>query len=166
MGLLALSLLFVGATLVTNGICRICKIDAKSTSALNLITGFVLVSGNLIALTKAAEIVDYINVASGFLFGFTYIFIFANNAFSLDLRPFGLYSFFATIYAVTMGIVSTCGGDAKFAFLWFAWAVLWFSGTAEINFNWKISKIAPYIVIAVGIFAAFIPAMMMFLSIW
>ena len=185
MGLLALSLLFVGIVLFVNGMGRIKNIDPKSTAVLNLIVGFIIISGNLMAMGKAADIMAYQNIASGYLFGFTYIFIFANSMFDLDLKPFGWFSLFAAIYACVMGILALgispsimesdiWGGtslvaavaDYKFAYLWFMWTILWLSGFVEIICNVKMAKIAPYIVMVEGIFAAFIPSILMFLGLW
>jgi len=165
MGFLGLSLLFVGITLVSNGLNRFFKTDAKSTAVMNLFTGFLLVIGNIIMLAKADDIMAFQNTASGFLFGFTYLFIAANYLFKLDLRPFGLYCFFVTIYAVIMAI-SSYSTDIRFVLLWGAWAVLWLEGFLELVLKIKLEKAFPYISIAVGLFAAFIPAIFMLTDRW
>ena len=165
MGILGISLLFVGIVLVMNGVNRLSNVDAKSTAFMNLVTGFVIVMANLIMLTKAEDILQYQNVASGFLFGFTYLFIAANYLWKLDLRPFGWFSLFVAIYAVVMAI-SAWGADIRFVLLWSAWAVLWLEGFLELVLNMKLSKLFPYLAIVEGIFAAFIPAMLMLTNRW
>ena len=164
MGLLGISLLLVGITLISNGVNRFANVDAKSTAFMNLVTGILLITGNIIALAKAAEIIEYQNVASGFLFGITYIFIAANYLFNFDLRPFGWYCLFVAAYAVVMAVSSI--GDYKFVFLWSAWAVLWGEGFLELAAGLKLAKIFPYISIAVGLFAAFIPSILMLTNNW
>ena len=165
MGLLGISLLFVGITLVSNGLNRFFNIDAKSTAVMNLFTGFIIVIGNIIMLAKAGGIMQYQNTASGFLFGITYLFIAANYLFKLDLRPFGIYSLFAAIYAVIMAVLSY-GADIRFVLLWGAWAALWLEGFLELVLKIKLEKIFPYLSIAIGIFAAFIPAILMLTDKW
>ena len=169
-GVLGLSLLFVGIVLVVNGVGRLFKFDAKSMSIMNIITGFIIVSINFLSLNGVlnnpdALIGDYLNIASGFLFGFTYIFIAANYLFKLDLRPFGWFSFFVAIYAAVMSIMAFIDADLLFGFLWAAWAVLWLEGFLALVVKLKLEKLFPYLSIAEGIFAAFIPAILMLLGV-
>ena len=165
MGVLGISLLFVGITLVSNGLNRFLKTDGKSTAFMNLFTGFILVTGNIIMLVKASDIMQYQNVASGFLFGITYLFIAVNYLFKIDLRPFGLYSLFVAIYATVMA-VSSYGVDIRFVLLWGAWAILWLEGFLELVLKFKLEKIFPYLSILIGLFAAFIPAILMLTDKW
>ena len=158
-------MLFVGITLVSNGLNRFLNTDAKSTAIMNFFTGFILVIGNIIMLAKAVDIIEYQNVASGFLFGITYLFIAANYLFKLDLRPFGLFSLFVAVYAVIMA-VSSYGVDIRFVLLWGAWAALWLEGFLELVLKIKLDKLFPYLSIAVGLFAAFIPAIFMLTGKW
>ena len=165
MGFLGLSLLFVGITLVSNGLNRFFNTDAKSTAVMNLFTGTILFIGNIIMVAKASEIIQFQNAASGFLFGVTYLFIAANYLFKLDLRPFGLFSLFVAIYASIMAVLSY-GTDFRFVLLWGAWAVLWLEGFLELVLKLKLEKVFPYLSIAIGIFAAFIPAIIMLTDRW
>jgi len=165
-GMLGIALLFVGIVLVMNGVSALGKIDAKSTAFMNLVTGFVIVLGNVIMLAKAGDAIEFRNVASGFLFGFTYLFIAANYLLKLDLRPFGWFSLFVAIYATVMAIDSYSPDDIRFTLLWGAWALLWLEGFLELSLKLKISKIFPFLSIAEGIFAAFIPSMFMLMEKW
>jgi len=165
MGLLGISLLFVGITLVSNGLGRFLKIDPKSTAFMNLFTGSLLVIGNIIMLAKANDIMQFQNVASGFLFGITYLFIAVNCLFKLDLRPFGIYSLFVAVYAIIMAVFSY-KTDIRFVLLWSAWALLWLEGFLELVLKIKLEKIFPYLCILIGLFAAFIPAILMLTDKW
>ena len=167
MGVLGIYLLFVGIVLVLNGVSRFYKLDAKAIAFMNAITGTIIVLGSFINFAKGGDTLAYQNVASGFLFGFTYIFIAANNFFNLDWRPFGWFSLFVTIYAVFMAVLAGQSGDYQFVYLWAAWALLWLNGFLDIVFKMKsMSKIFPYLSIVVGIFAAFIPSLMMLTDKW
>jgi acid-activated urea channel len=167
-GVIGVYLLFVGIVLVINGVNRLNgMIDPKSLSIMNLITGAIIVIGTFINFARAGSTLDYMNVASGFLFGFTYIFIAANNLFGLDWRVFGWFSLFVTIYAIYQTWMSISAGDWGFTFLWFAWALLWLNGFLDTVVGMpSMSRIFPYLSIAVGIFAAFIPALMMLTDRW
>ena len=165
MGFLGISLLFVGITLVSNGLYRFLNTDAKSIAAMNLFTGSILFIGNVIMLAKASDIMQFQNTASGFLFAVTYLFIAANYLFKLDLRPFGLFSLFVAVYASIMAVLSY-GTDFRFVLLWSAWAVIWLEGFLELVLKIKLEKFFPYLSIAVGLFAAFIPAVLMLTDKW
>ena len=166
MGLLGVNLVLVGIVLIMNGVNRLSNIDAKSTAFMNVVTGVILVVGNFIMMTKAVEIIDYRNIASVFLFGITYLFIASNYLFKLDLRPFGWFSLFVAIYAIVMLTSAFSEGDMKFCFLWGAWAILWLEGFLELVAKMKLSKVFPYLSIAEGIFATFIPGMLMLMDKW
>ena len=163
--MLAVSLVFVGIALVINGVSRLFKIDAKSTAVINLIAGGVLLICNVILLSKATVTVDYINATSGLLFGFTYIFIACNLLFKLDLRPFGWYSLFVATYAAVMAVLAFISKSWFYGALWIAWLILWLEGFLEIVCKAKLGKVFPWLSIAEGIFAAFIPAILIFLEV-
>lgn len=166
-GVLGINLLFVGIVLVLNGVNRFYKLDAKSTAFMNAVTGVIIVLGCFINFAKGGDTLAYQNVASAFLFGFTYIFIAANHLFKLDWRPFGWFSLFVAIYAVFMAVLAGQARDFKFVYLWTAWALLWLNGFLDSVLKMKsMSKIFPYLSIAEGIFAAFIPSLMMLTDQW
>jgi len=167
MGVLGIYLLFVGIVLVINGVNRFYKLDAKSMAIMNAFTGAIIVLCCFINFAKGGDTLAYQNIASGFLFGFTYIFIASNNLLKLDWRPFGWFSLFVTVYAVFMAFLAIQSRDFKFVFLWAAWALLWLNGFLDIVLGMKsMSKIFPYLSIMVGVFAAFIPSVMMLTDKW
>jgi len=169
MGWLGVCLLFVGIALFSNGIAAIIKMDGKSVAFINLVTGLVIVGGNFISLGKAdfADTMAYNNVAAGLLFGFTYLFIAANYLLKLDLRAFGYYSICVVAFAVVSAVVCFLGGAVPLACLWVAWAVLWLEGFLELSCGLKaLGKIFPALSILEGVFAAFIPAIMMLFGVW
>jgi acid-activated urea channel len=169
MGWLGVCLLFVGIALFSNGIAAIIKMDGKSTAFINLVTGLVIVGGNFISLGKAdfADTFAYNNAAAGFLFGFTYLFIAANYLLKLDLRAFGYYSICVVVFAVVSAVVCFSGGAVPLACLWTAWAVLWLEGFLELSCGIKaLGRVFPALSILEGIFAAFVPAILMLFGVW
>ncbi len=162
--MLGVALLFVGITLISNGYLILKKADVKSIAFMNIITAIVLIVGNFIGLARAQTMADYSNAGGGFLFGFTYAFIACNLLFNLDPKASGIYSGMVAVFAIVMGVVSIDSGAYNYAYLWFMWAVLWASTFVENILNKPLGKFVPYLCIIEGIFAAFIPSLMMFLS--
>jgi acid-activated urea channel len=143
--------------------------DGKSTAFINAVTGLVLVGGNFISLGKAdfADTLAYNNIAAGFLFGFTYVFIAANYLLKLDLRAFGWYSACVVVFAVTSAAVCFSSGAVPLGCLWAAWAVLWLEGFLELSCGIKaLGRIFPALSMLEGVFAAFIPALLMVFGAW
>lgn len=164
--MLAVALIFVGITLLTNGILILEKVDAKTMSFMNIITSIVLIVGNFVELTKAITMTDYSNVVGGFLFGFTYLFIAANLLLGLDTRAYGWYSGMVAVFSIIMAITTIPSGLYNYVYLWLAWAVLWGVGFIENALKKPLGKFTPILCIAEGIFAAFIPAVLMILGKW
>lgn len=162
--MLAVALLFVGITLISNGFLFLQKSDVKSIAVMNIITAIVLIGGNFIGLAQAETMMDYSNAGGGFLFGFTYVFIAANLLFGLDPKASGWYSGMVAVFACIMGVVSLQSGTWNYAYLWFAWTILWGATFVENILGKSLKKGMSYLCIAEGIFAAFIPAVLMFLD--
>ncbi len=157
MGFLALSLSFVSITLIINGVGRLRGVDAKSIAFFNVFTGLLLFIGNTIAITRAATNLDYNNATAGFLFSVTYLLIAAMNVLKIDARVFGWFSLWAAIFAV-FSACTLFGVINWLAVLWLAWAILWLSGTIEINWKVKWGNVGAYIIILEGILATGLPA--------
>jgi len=167
MGVLGVYLLFVGITLVLNGVARLTNINMKSVALMNAITGLIIVVASFINFSHAQTTGNFADVASGFLFGFTYVFIAANNWFNLDWRPFAWFSLFVAIWAIYQTILSAQAHSWGFVWLWLAWAAVWANGFLDTIVGMKsMGRIFPYLSIFVGITAAFIPAMMMLTDTW
>jgi acid-activated urea channel len=166
-GNLGIYLLFVGITLVVNGAARFTKIDGKSVALMNALTALVIIVGSLINFNNSTGTGDYVNVASGFLFGFTYIFIALNYWLNLDWRVFGWFSLGVTIWALFHAILSFQVGSWSFVYLWVIWALLWLNGFLDTVVGMKsMGKIFPYLSIVVGVAGAFVPALMMLTDTW
>jgi acid-activated urea channel len=169
MGLLGVYLFFVSITLISNGVAALHKIDFKSASFINIITGSIIVISSFIMIARVdfVDTMAYNNINAGFLFGFTYIFIAANYLLKLDLRSFGWYSFCVAIFAVISAIVSFKSGAIGMCILWSAWAVLWLEGFLELAAGFKkLGRVFPYLSILEGIFAAGVPSILMLFGIW
>lgn len=164
--MLGVALLFVGITLISNGALILQKVEAKSIAVMNIVTAIVLIGGNFIQLAHAKTMADYCNVGGGFLFGFTYAIIASNLIFNLDPKVNGWFSGMVALFAIIMGIQCINISALNYAYLWFAWAVLWGSTFVETILKKPLGNFTPYLCIFEGIFAAFIPAIMMFAEKW
>jgi len=167
MGVLGVYLLFVGITLFLNGVARLTDIPPRAVALMNAITAVIILIGSFINFSHAVATADFESVASGFLFGFTYVFIAINTWFNLDWRPFAWFSLFVAIWAVYEMILAIQGHSWGFVWLWFAWALVWANGFLDTICGWKLmGRIFPYLVMFVGLTAAFIPAMLMLTDRW
>lgn len=167
MGALGISLLFVCIALLNNGVGALKKTDAKTLSFLNIVTGFVIIAVNLISLSKADTTMAYLNVASGFLFGFTYLFVAANMLFKLDGSAFGWFSLVVAVFATIQGVIALADGIVWMGLLWIMWALLWLEGFLELSCKVKrLGKVYPWLAIFEAVFAAGIPAVLMLLEVW
>ncbi|MCL2375164.1 MAG: hypothetical protein FWC82_01365 [Firmicutes bacterium] len=192
--MLGISLLFVGIVLTHNGVMFMSKKDGeplivqngKSIAVFNLIVGSLIVLMNLIwfgthlpsALASEGAVglrhIEFQNIAAGFLFGVTYIFIGLNILLKLDMRPFGWYCLGVAIFALIIAtdsfvaFASGAGIDLLIlGILWILWFPLWLAGTLEFNLGiTKMGKVFPWMSIIGGIISAFIPAIALLLGWW
>lgn len=177
--MLGLILLYVGIVLINNGVCRIYKVDGKSTSVMNVFVGLLSILGNTVVFIHgdlAAGSFDingdgsaeFYAAATGLLFGFTYLFIAVNHLFKLDLRPYGWYCLFVAVNSIPAAYLSYLSGSPEatwMAIIWLAWGVLWLTGFIECVFNVEL-KFVPYLSILEGILTAWIPAWLFFIGYW
>ncbi len=164
--MLGLALLFVGITLISNGYLFLKEVDTKSIAIMNIITAVVLITGNFIALTQATTMLDYSNVGGGLLFGFTYAIIAVSLLFNIDKKVSGIYSGMVAIFAIIMGTAAISSASYNYAYLWFVWTILWGATFVENILEKPLGKKMSYLCIFEGIFAAFIPAIMMFFEVF
>ena len=92
--MLGIVLLYVGIVLINNGIARLTKIDAKSAAVMNIFTGALSVTLNILAIARGefsldtnTSLSDFYSAGTGLLFGFTYLFVAINSIFDLHKRP-------------------------------------------------------------------------------
>lgn len=181
MGWLGVCLVFVGITLFGNGLGAKIGLNPKSTAYMNILTCALLVLGNLIQLarTQPGDTFAYNNIAAGLLFGFTYAFLAANHLWGLDLRAFGIYSLFASVFALVSAFMSftaiklapggslLSNGSFWMGVLWLVWSLLWLEGFAELLAGHsRIGRFFPGLSMFEGVFATFIPGMLMLWDAW
>lgn len=160
--MLGVCLLYVGIVLINNGFCRLYGVDGKSTAVMNIFTGALSIVINVLSLIQG----EYYAAATGLLFGFTYLFVVANNLFQLDTRPYGVYSLFVAINTLPCAWIDYAGGDTKMAIIWILWGILWLTGFIECNMKKDLGKFVPYLAIFEGIITAWVPGFLMLRGMW
>ena len=168
--MLGVCLLFVGIVLINNGICTLMKVPPKAAAVMNIFVGGLSIFINFVSLVQG----NYYAAGTGLLFGFTYLFVAANNIFGLDSRPFAVFSTFVAINAVVFGIIEGVTGsealgivpDWRWAAIWWLWAVLWGSAFVTDILKKNPGKFVPALQIFEGIVTAWIPGIMLLLKVW
>ena len=107
--MLGVILLYVGMVLMSNGICRLTKIQDKSLVVMNIFTGGLGLILNIIAISigvaQNAAYSWYYASATGLLFAFTYLYTAINTIFDFDQRLYGWYSLFVAINTIPAGLL-------------------------------------------------------------
>ena len=166
--MLGVCLLLVGIVLINNGICTLYQVDGKSTAVMNLLVGGLSVFINCTSLVQG----NYYAAGTGFLFGFTYLFVAANKLFQLNPIPFAWFSGFVAVNAAIFGTVEGFLGtsflqpDWRWACIWYLWAILWSTAFIEDVLGKKLGKFVPYLQVLEGVVTAWIPGVMLLLQIW
>ena len=102
---------------------------------------------------------EYYAAATGLLFGFIYLFIGFNAVFGLDGRVLGWFSLFVAVNTVPASVLSLLKDhDPLFFTIWLAWGVLWLLMFVESVLKKDLKNTVPILLIAEGIFTAWIPA--------
>ena len=170
--MLGVVLLYVAIVLISNGIARLCQVDAKSQSIMNLFTGGLSVICNVIVIVfgeVSGSTSEFYAAATGLLFGFTYLYIALNGIFNLDQRLYGWYSLFVAANSVPAGILCVLDGgvyNMAMAIIWWLWGVLWLTGWIETVVKKNLGKFVGYLSVFEGIVTAWIPGFMMIAGWW
>lgn len=172
--MLGVVLLYVGIVLINNGIARLTNIDAKSAAIMNIFTGALSVTLNVIAIAHGefnldtnTSLSDFYSAGTGLLFGFTYLFVAINSIFDLDTRPYGWYSLFVAINAFPAAYISyTIEGDWRMAIIWLLWGILWLTGFIENVLKRDLGKFVGYLAVFEGIVTAWLPGFLILRNLW
>lgn len=161
--MLAVGLLFVGITLISNGYCGLAGVDKKSTALLNILTGSLSFMINTTYLLQG----EYYSAGTGYLFAFTYLLVGLIYLFNLDIRIYGIFALFVAINTIPSAWVAyTIEGDWRFTIIWLLWGILWFAGFVESILKIDITKPVLYLAIFEGIVTCWIPGYLMLVNLW
>jgi hypothetical protein len=122
----SVSLFFIGAVLIVNGLALHGRIEPKGTAPVNAIVGILLVAAaGRLALPTGADEAALVGAAGFLLFGITYLWVALNAWTGHPAGGLGWYCAWATGVSVFLGLVNLIHEDnPKFALLWLLWALL------------------------------------------
>ena len=122
----SVSLFFIGAVLIVNGLALHGRIEPKGTAPVNAIVGILLVAAaGRLALPTGADEAALVGAAGFLLFGITYLWVALNAWTGHPAVGLGWYCAWATGVSVFLGLVNLVHeDDPKFALLWLLWALL------------------------------------------
>ena len=164
--MLGVILLYVGMVLMSNGICRLTKIQDKSLVVMNIFTGGLGLILNIIAISigvaQNAAYSWYYASATGLLFAFTYLYTAINTIFDFDQRLYGWYSLFVAINTIPAGLLCF----HWYGIIWWLWGILWLTGFIETVLKKNLGSFVGWLGVIEGIITAWIPGFMMLTGVW
>ncbi|MDF1585460.1 AmiS/UreI family transporter [Marinimicrococcus flavescens] len=164
--LLGLSLLYVGAVLVLNGLWMLDRIGSREIWVMNLFAGMVtLLVALKLALGEGADAQTIKAGALTLLFTFTYLWVAINQHIEADGRGLGWFSLFVAITVLPVAAETLfAAGDIWATWLglcWAAWSVLWFMFFLLLAMQRPIKRLTGYVTAAQGVLTAWLPGVLM-----
>ena len=166
MGMLGVTLIFVGAVLFINGMGGLKRVDDRSMAVFNFMVGSLFLFAALLSLVRAETTQDYYGVVAILLFAFTYLYIAASLWFELDLRGLGWYCFFVALTTVPYAALNYQADNYRLGSMWLAWGVLWYMFYLAYVPGKNLGKLLPYATVATGICTGWIPGLLMLTENW
>jgi len=169
----AVGLLYVGAVLFINGLSLVGLVRGTSLVPMNIFVGILQVVTPFYLIFSADGDQATIVGASGlFLFGFTYLYVAANNTFNLDGTGLGWFCLFLAIAAVIYAWWNFANYSALadtdrdvgdlLGVLWATWAVLWLLFFLVLGLGMTgLTKFTGAWCAAQGIYTGLIPAVIL-----
>lgn len=160
--LLGLSLFYVGAVLILNGLWMLGRIGDREIPVINLFTGglTLLVSFKL-AFGEAADSTSIKAAALSLLFSLTYLWVAFNRLTGADGRGLGWFSLFVAITAVPVAIdalrIASTPWDWWLGASWAAWSVLWLLFFLMLALHKPIARLTAWTAIGQGVLTAWVP---------
>ena len=160
--LLGLSLFYVGAVLILNGLWMLGRIGEREIAVINLFTGGLTLLVSLkLALGEGADAESIKAAALSLLFSLTYLWFAFNRLSAADGRGLGWFSLFVAITAVpvaidTLSTASTLWGWWS-GLSWAAWALLWLLFFVMLVLNKPVVRFTAAMAIAQGVFTGWLP---------
>lgn len=160
---LPLSLLFVGAVLVLNGLWMLGRIADREIVVINLVTATVTSFVAALMLIRAETVADVRAVAMTLLFSVTYLWVAYNRLTDVDGRGLGWFSLFVSI-SVLPEIWHSFAAASSFmdiwlGLCWLGWSALWFLYFLTLALDHPLGRITPKATLIAGIVTAWLPAL-------
>ncbi|MCK0151596.1 transporter [Marivita sp. S6314] len=162
---LPLSLLFVGAVLVLNGLWMLGRIADREIIVINLVTAAVTATVALLTLIRAEALTDVRNTALTLLFSVTYLWVAINRMTGADGRGLGWFSLFVAITVLPEAITTLSAAqtvmDLWLGLCWLAWSGLWFLYFVTLALQHPLVRPTAHATLAAGVLTAWMPALVL-----
>ena len=161
--LLGLSLLYVGAVLILNGLWMLGRIGEREIMVINVFTGMLTLLVSLrMALGEGADAASIKAGAFSLLFSLTYLWVACNRLSGADGRGLGWFSLFVSLTAIPISfdMLSTATASAGERWLgasWAAWAVLWLLFFMLLALRKPLQRLTAWTAIGQGIATGWVP---------
>lgn len=156
-----ISLVFVGAALILNGIAPLLKLQKKTLVMFNALVGGMIIIFNLYGAMTNSDPKKFAEYLGGLLFGFTNILIAFDLAYNLDKKIMGIYSLFSTIVAVCLAFFYFSEAKTLLAVMWLIWMTIWLAAFVGGALTPKAMPFVYGFYIAHGLFSTFMVGMLM-----
>lgn len=164
--LLPLSLLFVGAVLVLNGLWMFGRIADREIMIINFATAALTGLVALLGMINPVDTGGVRDAALTLLFTLTYLWVGVNRLTGADGRGLGWFSLFVSISVIpeAIRVLATASGpmDLWLGLCWVAWAGLWFMFFLTLALAMPLQRPTAQATLACGVLTAWLPAMVMF----
>jgi hypothetical protein len=160
--LLGLTLLYVGAVLILNGLWMLGRIGDREIPVINLFAGgLTLLVALKLAFGEGADAASIKAGALSLLFSFTYLWVAINRYSGADGRGLGWFSLFVAITALpvavdTLRLAATPWGW-WFGLSWLAWSLLWLLFFLLLALQKPVARLTAYLAIAQGVLTGWLP---------
>ena len=160
--LLGLSLFYVGAVLILNGLWMLGRIGEREIAVINLFTGGLTLLVSLkLALGEGADAESIKAAALSLLFSLTYLWFAFNRLSAADGRGLGWFSLFVAITAVPIAAdtlrAAASTWDWWLGLSWAAWAVLWLMFFLLLALQRPIAPLTATLAIGQGVLTGWLP---------
>lgn len=160
--LLGLTLLYVGAVLILNGLWMLGRIDDREISVINLfVGGLTLLVALKLAFGEGANAASIKAGALSLLFSFTYLWVAINRHTGADGRGLGWFSLFVAITALPVAVdtlrLAASTWDWWFGLSWLAWALLWLLFFLLLALKKPVTRLTACMAIGQGVLTGWLP---------
>lgn len=157
-----LSLLYVGAVLVLNGLWLSGRIEDREIQVINFFAGGVsLAVAAYAAFGPGADAASVRTAAMTLLFAFTYLWVAINRRNGSSGHGLGYFCLFVALTALPTGLLRLAVAEGVWGWWsgvnWLAWAALWFGFYLMLCYRPRLQPLMARASLAQGLVTAWIP---------
>lgn len=163
--LFPLSLLFVGAVLVLNGLWMFGQIADREVAIINFATAALTGLVGLIGMIDAPDVAGVRASALTLLFTVTYLWVGVNRITGADGRGLGWFSLFVSVSVIpeAVRLLATATGlmELWLGLSWVVWSGLWFLFFLTLTLALPLQRVTAFATLGSGVLTAWAPALVL-----